>query len=515
MVSDNAALLTVAELTKTYPPSLQALRDVDLSINAGEIVALLGANGAGKSTLAKLLTGVESPTSGAIFWEGKPTELPSPAAAKETGIGIVYQELNLLPNLTAAENILLGNTGTTLVHPFSRRRAERVYVEYAARLPGPPKPRRLTGALGVGQRQKVAIIRALSQKPKLLIIDEGTSSWNFAERQEFQNVLKHLAHENGIAIVYITHFIDDAINASDRVVVLRDGTKVYEAEPRDVGAYGEIISAISGDAALTVDAAAAEEPVVARARSTAAGAPPALVLDGLQTRNTGPLDLEVRTGECVGFYGYPGCGATEAIEAIAGLVPHRGIVSWNGARLKRGAVNRIRRNVVFCTGDRGRQVIPGWPVYLNVGLSRLFKGSMLRPMPKKQFRQAAEAVVSGFGVKGDATTPIGALSGGNQQKVIIGSGLELGRPLLLLGDDITRGIDAVARAELHRIIKATLQEDVAIVTWSTDPAEITELCTRVYIFAEGNIVSEFTGDEITTERLEYAARTRGRNTKGA
>lgn len=516
MATARTSLLSVAHLTMTYPPRLQALRDVDLTIDEGEIVALLGANGAGKSTLAKLLTGVEAPTSGTIFWEGRSVDLPSPGAAKETGIGIVYQELNLLPNLSAAENVLLGNTGKSLVRPFSRRTAERVYAEYAALLPEPPKPRSATGALGVGERQKVAIIRALSQRPKLLIIDEGTSSWNLAERQEFQNVLKHLAHEKGIAIVYITHFIDDAINASDRIVVLRDGAKVYEAKSGD--AYGIIINAISGNAEPTLNtppAAAAADCVASRDPSVAAGMPPALAIEGLETRNIGPLDLEVRIGECVGFYGYPGCGATEAIEAIAGLVPHRGAVRWNGVRLKRGAANRIRRNVVFCTGDRGRQVISEWPVYLNVGLSRLFRGSMLRPAPRKRFRQAAEAVIADFGVKGDAGERIGALSGGNQQKVIIGSGLELGRPLLLLGDDITRGIDAVARMELHRIIRTTLQEDVAIVLWSTDPFEIAQLCTRVFIFAEGAILSELTGDDINTERLEYAARTRFQGAEAA
>lgn len=501
-----APLLALVDVTKVYPPHFYALREVDLTLRSGEIVTLLGANGAGKSTLAKILTGAETPTSGALRWDGRDLEIASPAAAKRLGIGIVFQELNLLPNLTAAENVVLGNFQGSALRPFSATAAERVYKRYSELVPDAPNPDALLRSLGVGQRQKVAIIRALAQQPRLLILDEGTSSWNLTERQEFQEVLKRLAHDGNLAALYITHFIDDAINVGDRVVVLRDGAKVYEAETDARISHAEIIHAISGELPSTLPARSPQCQCKPHARQ--GHTVPVLNVEGLATASVGPLHLAVSAGECVGFYGYPGCGATEALEAIAGLIPHRGTVRWNNIRLKRNATHRLRHGVILCSGDRPRQLISSWPLYLNVGLPRLFKRSMFLPVPMREFVCTADALVRGFGVKGDVWTRLAALSGGNQQKVILGSALELDRPLLVLGDDLTRGIDAVARLEIYRIMKTTLSEDVAFILWSTDPSEIRELCSRVYIFAHGRIVNELVGEGIKTDRLEYLARTR-------
>ncbi len=499
-------LLSLVDVTKVYPPRLHALRQVDLTLRGGEIVTLLGANGAGKSTLAKILTGAETPTSGTLRWDGRDLQIPSPAAAKRLGIGIVFQELNLLPNLTAAENVVLGNSPGSMLGPFSATAAERVYKRYSALVPDAPDPDTVLRPLSVGQRQKVAIIRALAHQPRLLIIDEGTSSWNLTERHEFQEVLKRLAHQCRLAVLYITHFIDDAINVGDRVVVLRDGAKVYEGETGARISHAEIIRAISGELPVTQPAPSTSRP---REPSASQGhAVPVLAVEDLATRSIGPLRFTVSAGECVGFYGYPDCGATETLEAIAGLIPHRGTVRWNNMRLKQNATHRLRHGVVLCSGDRSRQAISSWPLYLNVGLPRLFKRSMLLPVPRREFVRTAEVLVRRFGVKGDVWTRLAALSGGNQQKVIVGSALGLDRPLLILGDDLTRGIDAVARSEIHRIMKTTLGEDVAVIVWSTDPGEITELCSRVYVFAQGYIVSELAGTEITSDSLEYLARTR-------
>ncbi len=504
--ANSAPLLSLVDVTKVYPPQFYALREVNLTLRSGEIVTLLGANGAGKSTLAKILTGAETLTSGTLRWDGRDLKVASPAAAKRIGIGIVFQELNLLPNLTAAENLVLGNSQGGVLRAFSAAAAERVYERYSALVPDPPKPQVLLRSLGVGERQKVAIIRALAQRPRLLILDEGTSSWNLTERQQFQEVLKRLAHQGYLAILYITHFIDDAINVGDRVVVLRDGTKVYESQTDARISHIEIIRAISGELSSTQPTRSTlreHKPHARQSRSM-----PILTVEDLATGSVGPLRFTVSAGECVGFYGYPGCGATEALEAIAGLITHRGVVRWNNIRLKRNATHRLRHGVILCSGDRPRQVISSWPLYLNVGLPRLFKRSMFLPVPTREFVRTADAVVKKFGVKGGIWTRLGALSGGNQQKVIVGSALELGRPLLILGDDLTRGIDAVARLEIHRIMKMTLGEDVAVIVWSTDPSEIRELCSRVYIFAQGCIVSELVGEGITTDRLEYLARTR-------
>ena len=506
-------LLSLVDVTRIYPPRFAALRQVNLTLRSGEIVTLLGANGAGKSTLAKILTGAETPSSGTLRWDGRDVQIPSPAAAKRLGIGIVFQELNLLPNLTASENVVLGNSPRCILGSFSRATADRVYARYSALVPHTPNPNALLGSLGVGQRQKVAIVRALAQQPRLLILDEGTSSWNLTERREFQEVLKRLAHQSQLAVLYITHFIDDAISVSDRVVVLRDGAKVFEGETSARISHAEIIRAISGELPAPPAKPAPARP---RAPNIAPAQPlPGLVVEDLATRSVGPLRFAVSAGECLGFYGYPGCGATEALEAIAGLIPHSGSVRWNNLLLRQNATHRLRHGVVLCSGDRSRQLISSWPLYLNVGLPRLFQGSMLRPVPRQEFVRIAHSLVRRFGVKGDVWTSLAALSGGNQQKVIVGSALELGRPLLILGDDLTRGIDALARAELHRIMKTTLSEDVAVILWSTDPSEISELCSRVHVFAQGRIVSELAGEEITTDNLEHLARTRAAHAPAA
>jgi ribose transport system ATP-binding protein len=505
-----APLLNAQGLTKIYPPRLTALSDVNLTVRRGEIVGLLGANGSGKSTFAKILTGVEAPTSGALFWDGKAVKIESPAMARRMGCAIVYQELNLLPNLTAAENVLLANSSRALVRHFSGEAARQLYARHSAVLPEPPNPDDMVGRLTVGQRQKVAIIRALAQSPKLLIIDEGTSSWNQAERSEFQDILKTLAHEHEIAVIYITHFIDDALTVSDRLVIFRDGNTVLDtAAVADLSTH-DIIRAISGP--LAGQQRSGVFSLEQKARSFDGGTREGLEVRDLLTAGAGPVSFKVAMGECLGFYGYPGCGAAEALEAIAGLRHHRGLVSWNGAHLRGDIAHRLRHNVVFCTGDRGRQVIARWPVYMNVALPRLFTRSIFRGMPRKRFVELGEQLVEKYGVKGDATTWLGALSGGNQQKVLVASVLEMGRPLLLLGDDVTRGIDAPGRADLYEIVRRTMHEEVAMILWTTDPHDIKELCSRVLIFSGGQVVQELAASDISLAALDTIARVRVRST---
>jgi ribose transport system ATP-binding protein len=504
-----ADLLTAHGLTKIYPPRLEALRDVNFTIRRGEIVGLLGANGSGKSTFAKILTGVEAPTSGVLLWDGNAVTIESPAAARRMGCAMVYQELNLLPNLTAAENVLLANSDRVIVGHFSREAARQLYSRHAAILPEAPNPDDRVGDLTVGQRQKVAIIRALAQNPKLLIIDEGTSSWNQAERVEFQEILKTLVHKHEIAVIYITHFIDDALTVSDRLVIFRDGNKVVDAAAVADLSTEDIVHAISGPLAdqQRPRAPSPEEET----KSSDGNSQEGLDVRSLLTRGAGPISFKVAMGECVGFYGYPGCGASETLEAIAGLRTHRGIISWNGAQLRGDIARRLKRNVVFCTGDRGRQVIARWPVYMNVALPRLFTRSLLRGMPRRQFLQLGEQLVEKYGVKGDATTLVGALSGGNQQKALVASALEMGRPLLLLGDDLARGIDAPGRADLYDIIRRTMREEVAMILWTTDPHDVKELCSRVLIFSGGQVVQELAASEITATGLDAIARVRVRS----
>ena len=492
------AILQFAAVSKTYPPNVRALRSVTLSIRAGEVTALLGANGAGKSTLARIMTGVEQPTAGVLSIDGKAVHLARPGDAIRLGIAAVHQELPLLPNLTAVENISLGQTSQKFFEIWTATSARKAYVELAQGIPSPPPPNALVGTLSVAQRQKVAFIRALSTAPRALIVDEGTSSLSNEERQEMQDVLRRLAHDRHLAVIYITHFIADALTGADRILALRDGELALD-RPASETKHADVLAVLGGTSG-------GASPRIARPEGAATAKPSASVrldVQGLACAGVERISFAVEAGECVGLYGPPGCGATEALRAIAGLTPHRGRLEWNGTDLSRLTTPaRVRRNVVYCNGDRAKNLMLSWTVGRNIGLLTLFQQPLLALAARRSAIERARTIVRDFGVKGSADEPIRNLSGGNQQKVAVARAVSLGTTMLLIGDDLTRGVDVVGRSHIHTLIREAAERGAAILLYSTDPEELVALCDRVLVLRNGEVVQELRRPDISVPVLE-------------
>lgn len=506
-----APLMAAHEISKTYPPALVALKGVSIEIRAAEVISLVGANGAGKSTFTKILTGVEQPSSGTIEWNGHPKVFHTPQDALRTGVSAMYQELPLLPNLSAAENAVIG-LGGSLFEFWSRKDAITRYMELGRFVPNPPGPSELIGNMTVGQRQKVAFIRALAADPRVLFVDEGTSSVSAEERQDVYRTLRQLATERDMGVVYITHFIDDALQAGDRIIVLRDGMVVLEGTPDDLSKE-EMVTAISpesvavyssADKALGNGSGAAE---IGTDASKKEDIDSDLQVIDARAGNMGPVSVRASAGECVGLFGPPACGATDLLRSIAGLNPHEGSIYWRHELLGGSVVNHFRRRVVYCNGDRAANVIQKWTVEQNVGLFELFEQPILSRPNRETIRTLTSAVMERYSIVGRPNSVVASLSGGNQQRVIVGRALGRGLPLLLLADDVTRGVDVGGRQQINDMIRRAADEGAVVLFFSTETEEVVDLCDRVYVMNDGRVRRELNGHDLTIRNLESAART--------
>ena len=488
-------------LSKVYPPNVHALKGVDLDIRLGEVTALLGSNGAGKSTLARIMTGVERPTAGTLEIDGRAVVMSGPNDSYKFGVAAIYQELPLLPNLSAAENMSLGHTGKPLLSVWHSGPSRKTYTELAREVPNAPTADTLVGQLSVAQRQKVAFIRALSMQPQLLIVDEGTSSLSAEERQDMQDLLERLAHSRQMAVVYITHFIDDALACSDRIVALRDGELALDRAAAET-THADILEVLGGRVAGSEEPQRVEPADHRDATVSGDAVGAALHVENLRCEGVGAVTFGMKSGECLGVYGPPGCGATETLRAIAGLNEHTGRVRWNGEDLPKSTAQRARRNVVYCNGDRAKNLILSWTVARNIDLVYLFRQPMLSLSSAAKLRRRARDIVSRFDIKGSADEAIRNLSGGNQQRVAVARSLSLGAPLLLIGDDLTRGVDIVGRSHIHGLLRSAARDGAAILLYSSDPEEICALCDRVLVMRDGDILRELNGADVTVTSLE-------------
>jgi ABC-type sugar transport system ATPase subunit len=498
---DAGPVLRATGLSKVYPPANSALRGVDLHVMAGEIRGLLGANGAGKSTLIKLLCGVEKPTSGTIWLQGiGEAHFAEPRDAHAAGIGVVHQELPLLPNLTAAENVILGVQGGGFLGPRRKRRIEREYQEIAAQFPGAPAANVALEQVGLQGWQLTAIIRARHAGARILILDEPTSSLDPRERRILHDNLRRIAAQ-GTAVLYVSHFLDDVLDVCGSVTVLRDGAVVLSSPTAGLGESDLLAAMIGGD----VSEIAARDDGGRRH-----GAGEGLRLSGLACGAVGPIDLALPLGERLGVYGLEGSGAAELLRAIFGLARHDGQLSWQGRALSGDSRSRIDAGLALVSGDRVRTMIGEWTVAMNYGLPGLGARYLFAPIDTAAESRAARASIGKLAIKGEAEQPLRTLSGGNQQKVALGRWLDRSG-ICLLADEPTRGVDVRGRAAIHQTLMDFCAAGNSLLIRSTDPEELAELCHRVVIMAEGRIIREIAGAEITSEELESATRTKMRS----
>lgn len=498
----DAPLLTLRGIGKRFPGVI-ALDGVDFTVRAGEIHALLGENGAGKSTLIKVLTGVYPVDSGEIQLAGRRIAPGSPSEAEACGLSTVYQEVNLIPSLSIAENLCLGRQPGRF--GFINWRATRRHARTAlARLGLDLDVDQELGHLSVALQQMVAIARALDRQARLLILDEPTASLDEKEVADLFAIMRQL-REQGLGIVFVTHFLDQVYAVSDRITILRNGTLVGESPTANLPRL-ELVSKMLGR-----DLTAATPSKLAASTGEETKIPPSASV--LSARNLGrrgaihPVDLTLGRGEVLGLAGLLGSGRTELARLLFGIDARTtGEIQIDGSAAPlhspRGA---IRHGLAFSSEDRKQEgILPWLSVRENLIIALQAKRGAWRALSRAEQGRLCDHYIRALRIKtADAETPIRNLSGGNQQKVLLARWLAT-QPALIILDEPTRGIDIGAKAEIEALIAKLRADGIAVLFISSELDEIIRNSTRVLVLRERRAAGEFSGDEISTPTLMRA-----------
>ncbi|WP_428374496.1 L-arabinose ABC transporter ATP-binding protein AraG [Lichenicoccus sp.] len=489
---EGEAFLRLRGITVEFP-GVKALKGVDLSVHRGSVHALMGENGAGKSTLLKVLSGVNTPSSGSIAVGGEQLQFRNAAAALDAGIAVIYQELNLVPELSVAENLMLGQLPRRAGFVDRARLLERAWGVLRD-LGEDIRPDTLVARLSIGQRQMVEIGKALLRDARVIAFDEPTSSLSVRETANLKRIV-HRLRDDGRAIIYVTHRMAEVFELCDAVTVFRDGACIAQHADMAGVTNDRIVSEMVGRSIEDIYGYRTREPGAVLMQAQA------LVGPGVVE----PVSFEVRRGEILGFFGLVGAGRTELMRLVCGSVmPTAGEVMLEGKRLRPGSTREaIRQGVALCPEDRkaeGIFPIAGVGENINVSLRRrIARGGVF-------VNRAIEAsntadIIKRLRVRTrDGNTPIATLSGGNQQKVILGRWLSENIELLVL-DEPTRGIDVGARAQIYGILYDLADAGKGVIVVSSDLAEVMSVCDRVIVMREGRMVGSVARRDITAELL--------------
>ena len=480
-------------IVKTFP-GVRALDGVTFEVEQGEVHALVGENGAGKSTLMKVLAGAERADSGTISVDGAPVKIDGPRDAERLGIGMIYQEFNLVPELGVVENILLGHEPTTRRFFLDRAAAERdvtaALTEFGITLPFDRPARRLS----VAQQQMAEISKSLVRKARLIVMDEPTAALTEREIDALFALIGKLKAQ-GVAFVYISHRLEELPRIADRITVLRDGRTV-ETRPASAMPPEDLIRLMVG---RTLETHFPELPPVA------AGAPVMLRVAGL-TAETGVagVSFEVRAGEVVGLAGLVGAGRTEIVRAIAGAdMPSAGEVDVAGRRIVvRGPHSAIEAGIALMTEDRKSQgLVLGMTVRENVTLAHLDAFTRRWFIDRTAETKITAREIAELSIRTPSTEQLARnLSGGTQQKVVLAKWL-IGEARVFLFDEPTRGIDIGAKAEIYALMVELLRKGAAIVMVSSELPEVLGMSHRVLVIREGKIAAEFSRTDATPDKI--------------
>ena len=481
-------VLELAGIDKNFS-GISVLSDVQLRLYPGEIHALMGQNGAGKSTLIKVLTGVIEASSGEMRLSGKSVWPDSPLAAQKLGISTVYQEVNLCPNLSVAENIFAGRyprCGLAQGFRIDWATVNLRAADLVARIGLDIDVTRLLSDYPVAVQQLVAIARALSIESRVLILDEPTSSLDDDEVQKLFEVLRRLRSE-GLAIVFVTHFLNQVYAISDRITVLRNGIWVGEWPVDELGPPA-LIAAMLGRELDAQSTDATVSPVFDHK------VPALLQVEGLgQSGQLQPMDLRIRAGEVVGLAGLLGSGRTELARLLFGLAsPDRGVLRVNGETVAFSSpMDAIRCGLALCPEERKTDgIVAELSVRENIALALQARMGMGRFLSKSEQTTLAERYVQMLGIKTESVDkPIGLLSGGNQQKAILARWLAI-EPRLLILDEPTRGIDVAAKQEIMAQILHLAQAGMAVLFISSEMSEVVRVAHRIVVMRDRHKVGE-------------------------
>lgn len=489
-----SAVLEMRGISKSFP-GIRALSDVDLVVDAGEVHAIVGENGAGKSTLMKILAGVYQPDEGEILLGGAPARISGPIDARKRGIGMVYQELNLVPDLTVAENITLGAPPSRF-GLVQRRRLHDEAVAVLDALDARISPAALLGSLTVSQQQIVEIAKAYAQRPSIIVLDEPTSSLSEHESQALFQVVRRM-REDGIAIVYISHRLREVLDLADRVTVLRDGRQIETRDSAGLTA-GEMIRLMVGRD-LTDVFPKREVPIGGTV----------LEVQGLSRQGAFEnVSFDVRAGEIVGLAGLVGAGRTEVARAIFGLDrAQTGVVRVDGAQVHaRTPGQGVAAGIAYVPEDRKRDgIIPSAAIKDNISLPVLGRISTGGWISRARETELANTQVAALGVSPPVIDrPVDTLSGGNQQKVVIAKWLAA-QPRVLILDEPTRGVDVGAKADIHKIIGELAASGTAILLISSELPEVLAVSDRIFVLHEGKVSAELSRADANETTVMQAA----------
>ncbi|CAI9412706.1 Xylose import ATP-binding protein XylG [Pleomorphomonas sp. T1.2MG-36] len=495
-----AVILRAEKMTRVFPGTI-ALEDVDFDVYERSVNVLIGENGAGKSTLMRILAGVDRATSGRILMGGEEVEFSSVLDAAQKGIGIVFQELNLCPNLTVTENIFLGRDMTKAgIHIDMARQRERA-KELLARLEHDIDPDTLVDDLRIGEQQIVEIAKALADDVKVLIMDEPTSALSASEVEVLFRVIAELK-KSGVAIIYISHRLEELVRIGDYFTVLRDG-HFQASAPKGEATIPWIIRQMLGTS----------EFAKRQQREVKVGEAVLSVRDLKLPRVGGgylvdDVSVDFRAGEIVGIYGLLGAGRSELFESLFGLrADARGTVTINGKAIDQLPVSRrIAAGLFLVPEDRQRDgLVQNLSVGRNLSLASLAKVTKLFTVQSGAERKAIDVLFRSLRIKAPSPdTPITSLSGGNQQKVVIGKSL-MTEPRVLLLDEPTRGIDIGAKEEVFRTMRELADQGLAVVFATSDLKEVHAVSDRVLVMSQGRITADLPDHEATDEAIVLAS----------
>ncbi|MFW5471989.1 sugar ABC transporter ATP-binding protein [Knoellia sp. CPCC 206450] len=478
---------------------VKALDDVAFRLLPGEVHALMGENGAGKSTLIKVLTGVHRATSGTIHLDGVPVSFTGPADAQEHGVSTVYQEVNLCPNLSVAENILLGREPRrfgSIDAAATRRRAAQLLTDMGLDI----DPVSTLAEHPIAIQQLVAIARAVAVDAKVLILDEPTSSLDQDEVAELFRIMRVL-RAKGVAILFVSHFLEQVYEISDRMTVLRNGALVGEYETSDLSRI-QLVSLMVGRELGEL----AEVERIAEQAAGNASEVPVIRATGLGRKGSvAPFDLHVNRGEVVGLAGLLGSGRTEVARLLFGADrADSGEIEVDGsARSIRTPRAAIAAGIAFCSEDRkGEGVIADLSIRDNIVLALQASRGWARPLPRRTKDEIVQKWITALDIRpANPDALVGRLSGGNQQKVLLARWL-VTEPALLILDEPTRGIDVGAKAQIQKLVAELATQGMAVLYISAELEEVVRLSNRVVVMKDRAKVAEL-DDTATVDEIMH------------
>jgi galactofuranose transport system ATP-binding protein len=494
-------VLEMTGIVKEFP-GVRALSDVDFRLFPGEIHALMGENGAGKSTLIKVLTGVYSLDGGTIMLDGSSVRFGSPLQAQQAGISTVYQEVNLCPNLSVAENIFIGREPTRLGR-IQWKRMRQEAAELVDRLGLDIDVTAPLSSYPLAVQQLVAIVRSVGvgdgagAGTKVLVLDEPTSSLDRDEVLQLFALMRRLKDE-GVAILFVSHFLDQIYEVCDRMTVLRNGTLVGEHMVRDLDQVG-LVQLMLGKAMDQLEELH-DQQLHSDVGETL------LKADGLgRTGGIAPFDLEIKKGEVIGLAGLLGSGRTELARLLFGAdQPDSGKVSIGGKQVAMSAPNdAIGAGVAFCSENRKSEgLVPDLTVRENIILALQATRGWTRPIPAAQRDELVAKYIKALDIRpANPEARVGQLSGGNQQKVVLARWL-ITQPKLLILDEPTRGIDIGAKAEIQKLVVSLSEDGMAVLYIAAELEEVLRLSHTIGVLRDRRLVAQIAnGPEITTSRI--------------